>query len=90
MIESFETVFAAPVEKLTRDEIISILLEDDLDYGDIYGFKSFISAILLDGFYGYKKYNEQEIREEYNERRNLLLMDFGTDAENGMTGENHA
>jgi hypothetical protein len=89
MIESFETVFAAPVEKLTRDEIISILLEDDLDYGDIYGFKSFISAILLDGFIGYLKETDQELQDEYNERRNQALMDYGTDEENGMTGENH-
>jgi hypothetical protein len=90
MIESFDTVFNAPVESLTRDEIISILIEDDINYCDTHSFREFVSTILLDGFYGYKKYNEQEIREEYNERRNLLLMDFGTDAENGMTGENHA
>jgi hypothetical protein len=90
MIESFETVFAAPVEELTRDEIISILLKDDLNYGDSYGFREFISSILLDGFIGYSKETDQDLQNEYNDRRNQVLMEYGTDEENGMIGESHA
>jgi hypothetical protein len=44
---------------------------------------------LLDGFIGYLKETDQELQDEYNERRNQALMDYGTDEENGMTGENH-
>jgi hypothetical protein len=90
MIESFDTIFAAPADGLTRDEIISILLEDDLNYGDSYGFRELVSTILLEGFNGYSKDTDQALQDEYNDRRNQVLMEYGTDEENGMIGESHA
>jgi len=87
-IESFDTIFSLPADELTSDEIISILLDDDLqDFDtdlDTNYRKAWICEILRCGFVGYDNQTDAELREEYTERRNIELMEHGTDAENEM------
>jgi hypothetical protein len=84
-IESFDTPFALPADDLEPDEIIGILLDDDLQDLDEGCMKSWICHILQSGWIGYNNQTDAELREEYTERRDLLLCTYGTDAENGMT-----
>jgi len=81
-IESFDTIFSLPADELTSDEIISILLDDDLEDLDRNYMKGWICEILRCGFVGYDNQTDAELREEYTERRNIELMEHGTDAEN--------
>lgn len=83
-IESFDTPFAAPADQLTRDEIISILIDDDLQDLNRSYMRSWIADLLMDGFVGYQIRTTSELAEEYTSRRNWELSTFGTDAENGM------
>jgi len=46
--------------------------------------KGWICEILRCGFVGYDNQTDAELREEYTERRNIELMEHGTDAENEM------
>jgi hypothetical protein len=83
-IESFDTVFSLPVEQLNREQIVSILIDDDLN--DLKnGWDDFVCRILMNGFIGYLNAPDAELRDEYTERRDLELSTYGTDAENGMT-----
>jgi len=83
-IESFDTPFAMPADELTREQIISILIDDDLN--DLKnGWDDFVCHILMNGFTGYLNAPDAELRDEYTERRDLELCTYGTDAENGMT-----
>lgn len=83
-IESFDTGFSLPVEKLNREQIINILIDDDLNDCKN-GWDDFIFHVFMNGFVGYKNQTDDELFEEYTERRNCELMTYGTDAENGMT-----
>ena len=84
-IESFDTLFSAPADQLTRDQIIDILIDDDLqDYDN--NFKTeWMAEILANGFVGYENQTDNELFSEYTERREMALFTFGTDAENGVT-----
>ena len=83
-IESFDTPFAMPADELTREQIISILIDDDLN--DLKnGWDDFVCHILLNGFDGYLNASDSELRDQYTERRDSELCTYGTDAENGMT-----
>lgn len=83
-IESFDTIFSLPADQLDREQIISILIDDDLN--DLKnGWDDFVCHILMNGFTGYLNASDAELHQEYTERRNLELSTYGTDAENGMT-----
>ena len=84
-IESFDTIFSLPADQLDREQIISILLDDDLQDLDRNYMKGWICEILHCGFVGYDNQTDAELRHEYTERRDLELCTYGTDAENGMT-----
>jgi len=77
-IESFDTIFSLSADELDRTKIIGILIADDLQNHD------WLCEILQGGFVGYDKQTDAELREEYIERRNIELMEHGTDAENEM------
>jgi len=83
-IESFDTIFSLPAEQLTREQIIKILIDDDLNDLEN-GWDDFIFHILMNGFVGYENQTDEELFEEYTERRDSELCTYGTDAENGMT-----
>ena len=83
-IESFNTIFSLPADKLTREQIIKILIDDDLN--DLKnGWDDFVCHILMNGFVGYLNASDLDLHEEYTDRRDLELCTYGTDAENGMT-----
>lgn len=83
-IESFDTIFSLPADELTREQIIKILIDDDLD--DLKtGWDDFFCHILMNGFVGYLNASDLELHEEYTDRRNLEVFTYGTDAENGIT-----
>lgn len=83
-IESFDTPFAMPANELSREQIISILIDDDLN--DLKnGWDDFVCHILLNGFDGYLNASDSELRDQYTGRRDSELCTYGTDAENGMT-----
>lgn len=83
-IESFDTIFSLPADKLTREQIIKILIDDDLN--DLKnGWDDFVCHILMNGFVGYLNASDLDLHEEYTDRRDLELCTYGTDAENGMT-----
>ena len=83
-IESFDTIFSLPVEQLNREQIISILIDDDLN--DLKnGWDDSICHVLINGFVGYRNQTDAELRDEYTERRDCELCTYGTDAENGIT-----
>jgi len=84
-IESFDTIFSLPADQLDREQIISILLDDDLQDLDRNYMKGWICEILRCGFVGYDNQTDAELRHEYTERRDLELCTYGTDVENGMT-----
>jgi len=79
-IESFDTIFSLPAVQLSREQIISILIDDDLQNFDGYFFNS-----LQMGFVGYNNQTDAVLRDEYTYRRDCELCTYGTDAENGMT-----
>ena len=83
-IESFDTIFSLPADQLTREQIIKILIDDDLNDLEN-GWDDFIFHILMNGFEGYLNASDFELQDEYAERRDLELRTYGTDAENGMT-----
>ena len=78
-IESFDTIFSLPADQLTREEIITILIKDDLEH-----YMS-LSKIMRTGFVGYENQTDEELFEDYTDRRDCDLCTYGTDAENGMT-----
>jgi hypothetical protein len=83
-IESFDTIFSLPAVQLSREQIISILIDDDLNYLKN-GWYDFIFHVFMNGFVGYENQTDEELFEEYTERRDSELCTYGTDAENGMT-----
>jgi hypothetical protein len=78
-IESFDTIFSLPADQLTREEIITILIKDDIEH-----YMS-LSMIIRIGFVGYENQTDAVLCEEYIYRRDFDLLTYGTDAENGMT-----
>ena len=79
-IESFDTIFSLTAVQLSREQIISTLIVDDLQ-----NFEGYFINILQMGFVGYNNQTDEELFEEYTERRDSELCTYGTDAENGMT-----
>jgi len=79
-IESFDTIFSLPADQLTREQIIGILIDDDLQ-----NFEGYFINILQMGFVGYENQTDAVLCEEYTYRRDFELLTYGTDAENGMT-----
>jgi len=66
-IESFDTIFSLPADKLTREQIIKILIDDDLN--DLKnGWDDFVCHILMNGFVGYLNASDLDLHEEYTGR----------------------
>ena len=49
--------------KLTRDEIIELLIEDELDH--FIGDADYLAMSLYEGYKGFKDYTDEELIEEY-------------------------
>jgi len=59
--------FDVPVIELTRDQLISELLANDVD-GTISDIKASIEAMAMNGVTGYKDMSDEELKEEYINR----------------------
>ena len=60
--------FNVPVIELTRDQLISKLLADDISDRNVDDLKSYIELMAMNGVTGYKDMSDEELKEEYINR----------------------
>lgn len=61
--------FDVPIIELTKDQLISALMEDDVsDWDDINNFKVYVKELVFNGVHGYKDMSEDDLKEEYISR----------------------
>ena len=56
------------MKKLTRDEIVEALVDDDIDTITGHLEVAYVYDILREGFKGYNNYTNKELKQEYEER----------------------
>jgi hypothetical protein len=61
--------FDSPIIELTKDQLISALMEDDVsDWDDINNFKVYVKDLVFNGVHGYKDMSEDDLKDEYINR----------------------
>lgn len=58
------------MKKLTREEVIDALIDDDMDTTNAIDGQGYLYLILRNGVKGYDNYTSKELEQEYNERLN--------------------
>ena len=56
------------MKTIQRSEVIDALLDDDLDISSIMDREEYMYDILREGFKGYNKYTNKELKQEYEAR----------------------